>query len=193
MRFNLVAVLIGLVMSGCSVSAPSSQDQFFGHLSALCGQSFQGQVISTDAVDDDWRKEILTIQVKNCSDTAVHIPLHVGENRSRTWVVSKTQTGLRLKHDHRHADGSPDAVNLYGGDTAAPGTALRQVFPVDDFSIALFEAEGLSASVTNVWSFNIMPGSRLTYELSRPGRLFQAEFDLTKPVAAPPPAWGHEG
>jgi len=29
------------------------------------------------------------------------------------------------------------------------------------------------------------------YELSRPGRLFRVEFDLTVSVPPPPPPWGH--
>jgi hypothetical protein len=99
---------------------------------------------------------------------------------------------LRLKHDHRHQDGSHDAVTMYGGDTAQPGSELRQEFPVDAESIAMFEREGLTASVTNTWAMEIEPGQRFLYELSRPGgRLFQVEFDLTKPVAVPPTPWGH--
>jgi hypothetical protein len=37
----------------------------------------------------------------------------------------------------------------------------------------------------------IEPGERFVYELARPGtaRLFRVEFDLTTPVAEPPPPW----
>ena len=101
--------------------------------------------------------------------------------------------GLRLKHDHRHEDGSPDAPTLYGGDTREAGTAVRQVFPVDGESIALFRREGLNASLQNTWAMEIEPGKRFLYELSRPGgRLFQVEFDLATPVPAPPPPWGSQ-
>jgi hypothetical protein len=105
--------------------------------------------------------------------------------------VSRTGGGLRLKHDHRHADGSPDVLTQYGGDTRTPGTATRQEFPVDAESIALFEREGSQASVTNTWAMEMVPGQRFAYELSRPGgRLFRVEFDLRTPVAPPPPPWG---
>jgi hypothetical protein len=131
--------------------------------------------------------------VRGCEDPAqrIEIPFHVGEDRSRTWILTRTADGLRLKHDHRHEDGSDDAVTLYGGDTASPGTATRQEFPVDAESIAMFEREGLTASVNNTWAMEIEPGQRFLYELSRPGgRLFRVEFDLAAPVEAPPVPWG---
>jgi hypothetical protein len=82
---------------------------------------------------------------------------------------------------------------MYGGDTATQGTAVRQEFPVDAASITMFEREGRSASVTNTWAVEIEPHRRFLYELSRPGgRLFQVEFDLSKPVATPPVPWGHQ-
>jgi hypothetical protein len=116
----------------------------------------------------------------------------VGDDHSRTWVLTRTETGLRLKHDHRHEDGSPDAMTMYGGDTDADGSAERQEFPVDAESIALFETEGRSVSTTNVWAMEIDPGKRFVYELARPGRLFRVEFDLTAEVDAPPIPWGHK-
>lgn len=133
------------------------------------------------------------MHVRGCEAPAqgLRIPFHVGDDRSRTWVLTRTADGLRLKHDHRHADGSPDAVTLYGGDTIDAGTPLRQVFPVDAESRAMFEREGLGASLQNAWAMEIEPGKRFLYELRRPGgRLFQVEFDLTAPVPLPPAPWG---
>ena len=65
-------------------------------------------------------------------------------------MVTRTATGLRLKHDHRHEDGSEDSRSQYGGDSRAPGTGSRQEFPADDFSKALFQKEGIAASIANV-------------------------------------------
>src|SRR3546814_20143598 len=100
----------------------------------------------------------------------LRVPFHVGDDHSRTWVITRTADGLRLKHDHRHADGSEDVLTMYGGDTDAPGSAVRQEFPVDAESIALFEREGSEASVTNTWAMEVEPGARVLYELSRPDR-----------------------
>ena len=135
----------------------------------------------------------LVMHVRECSPGEIKVPFHVGDDHSRTWVITRTDTGLRLKHDHRHADGSPDAVTMYGGDTDGDGTAVRQSFPVDAEWVAMFGREGLKASIQTAWAMEIEPGQRFLYELSRPGgRLFQVEFDLSQPVEPPPAPWGHE-
>ena len=170
-------------------------DAFFASIAALCGQAFAGQVeVDQPPSDDDtFAGKPLVMHVRTCSDDALRIPFHVGDDHSRTWVLTRSDTGLRLKHDHRHEDGTPDAVTQYGGDTAAVGSAQRQEFPVDAESVATFEKEGLSASTTNVWAMEIEPGRHFAYELARPGgRLFRVVFDLTTPVPAPPAPWGAE-
>lgn len=161
-----------------------------------CGKAYAGRIVANEprpTTPDAFEGKALVMHVRGCEAPAhgLRIPFHVGEDHSRTWVLARTAQGLRLKHDHRHADGSPDAVTLYGGDTDDAGTALRQVFPVDADSRALFEREGLRASLQNAWAMEIEPGKRFLYELRRPGgRLFQVEFDLAAPVPLPPPPWG---
>jgi hypothetical protein len=166
------------------------QVAFFDNLRALCGQAFEGHVVTNDEADRAMAAQRLVMHVRSCSDREVRIPFHVGEDRSRTWVVTRTPTGLRLKHDHRHEDGSEDVRTQYGGDSAGIGTATRQDFPADAFSQALFRRENIPQSVTNVWSIELLPRRTFAYELRRPGRHFRIEFDLTRPVAAPPPPWG---
>ncbi len=165
------------------------QDRFLARLTALCGKAFAGRVTTSDPADRDMAGKALVMHVAHCAPGEVRIPFHVGDNRSRTWVVTRTAAGLRLKHDHRHEDGSADAVTMYGGDTVAPGSAERQEFPVDAESIALFREQGLDRSVTNVWAIEATAAS-FAYALRREGRHFRVEFDLTRPVALPPPAWG---
>lgn len=195
-----VILLVSLLLA-CSAppprpaaSAPAPAEAFFAGLSALCGQAYAGRIVANQpvpATPDAFEGQALVMHVRDCGEATLRIPFHVGEDRSRTWVLTRTASGLRLKHDHRHADGSPDAVTLYGGDTRDAGTARRQAFPVDAESIAMFEREGLAASVTNTWALELVPGERFVYELARPGgRLFRVAFDLTRPVAAPPPPWG---
>lgn len=199
-----IALPLALVLAACtdgsvaddqaSVAAPeTAADRFFASLSALCGKAYEGRVVSDEAADEDMRSSRLVMHVRECSDDTIRIPFHVGEDRSRTWVVSRAEEGgLRLKHDHRHQDGSEDVLTQYGGDTTAPGTATRQEFPVDSFSRDLFNREGASVSTTNVWAIEIEPGQIFAYELRRPNRYLRAEFDLTRPVAPPPPPWGAE-
>ena len=128
--------------------------------------------------------------MRSCRSDEIRIPFHVGEDRSRTWVVGRTAAGLRLKHDHRHADGSEDALTQYGGDTAAAGSADRQEFPADRDSREMFVVQGRAESATNVWAVEVRPGRSFGYELRRSNRFFRVEFDLARPVAPPPPPWG---
>ena len=167
------------------------QDIFFAGLTTHCGGAFEGRLVSNDAVDADFGTQPMVMQIRTCTEEEIRIPFHVGDDHSRTWVITKEQNGLRLKHDHRHEDGSEDVLTQYGGDAAGEGTESRQDFPVDEFSIALFEREGLTASVQNTWAVEISE-QVFAYELSRPNRFFRVEFDLAVPVETPPAPWGHE-
>ncbi len=189
MRLLLLLSVLGL--TACVPQQNEPQYEFFDTLSKYCGKSYAGKVVSTDPQDADWAKETLIMHVHDCSESEIKIPLHVGENRSRTWIISKTHGGLTLKHDHRHEDGKPDAVTMYGGTTDSLGTANQQSFPADDFSKELFIREGLDVSVDNIWSITLGDGT-FTYALARPNRDFRAAFDLNKPVKTPPPVWGSE-
>ena len=184
-------LLAALLLAGCASRPPSApQDAFFGRLAALCGKAFAGRVETNDPADTAFAGQTLVMHVRTCNANELRIPFHVGEDRSRTWVVGRTATGLRLKHDHRHRDGSEDALTQYGGDTVDDGSAVRQAFPADAFSKQLFEREGRKVSVANVWAIEVEPGAALVYELARPGRLFRVRFDLSRPVPPPPAPWG---
>jgi hypothetical protein len=191
---TLLAAAAALLLASCA-TAPlppaSPQDAFFQRLSSLCGRSFEGRIASPAVeADADFAGKRLVMQVRDCSSQQIRIPFHVGEDRSRTWVITRTASGLRLKHNHRHEDGSEDRLTQYGGDTVGPGTARRQEFPADDFSKAMFVRENIPQSVTNVWAMEVEPNAMFAYELRRPSRFFRVEFDLTRPVPAPPPPWG---
>ena len=143
---------------------------FMDALAQYCGKAFAGRVVANvpaSATPDPFEGRALVMHVRGCDapERELRVPFHVGDDRSRTWVLTRIGDGLRLKHDHRHADGSPDAVTLYGGDTREAGSAARQEFPVDAESIAMFEKEGLNASVTNTWAMEIEPDNRFLYEL----------------------------
>lgn len=187
---SALGAIAALLLSACATTLASPPGAFFANLSALCGQSFAGHVVTTDAADASFASQPLVMHVRDCSANEIRIPFHVGENRSRTWVITRTGEGLRLNHDHRHEDGSEDALTQYGGDTASEGTAERQEFPADEFSKRLFTANNIPASVDNVWAVEVQSGATFAYELRRPNRHFRVEFDLTAPVPTPPPAWG---
>jgi hypothetical protein len=163
------------------------QAEFWAGLLQHCGNAYEGTVIEAPADDTTFAGRRLVMHVRECGPTEIRIPFHVGENRSRTWVFTRTADGIRLKHDHRHEDGTDDEITMYGGDTADEGTAEQQVFPADAHTASL-----IPAAATNFWTVEIRPGDQYVYALRREGtdRRFRIEFDLTRPVAAPPPPWG---
>ena len=183
------AILLPLAACACATADPpkSAQDRFFGRLTALCGRAFEGRIASPPVeADAAFAGKRLVMHVRTCSRNEIRIPFHVGDDRSRTWLVTRTESGLRLKHDHRHADGSEDPLSRYGGDSIAPGSASRQEFPADSYSRDLFVRRNSPQSVPNVWAIEIEPGRLFAYELRRPGRFFRVEFDLARPVEPPP-------
>ncbi len=197
-RFRpLFAIAAIALLPACApavrTAPPTPQDAFWSRLQALCGKAYAGRVsVDTPAATgaDPFRSGPLLMHVRECTPDSMRIPFHVGSDRSRTWVLTRTAAGLRLKHDHRHEDGSEDALTQYGGDTAGSGSARRQEFPVDTFSRAMFTAQDRAVSNTNTWAMEVEPGRVFVYELARPQRLFRVEFDLTRPVPAPLAPWG---
>jgi hypothetical protein len=203
LRAGLCAATVAVAASACAagtapvggppgasvgVAAGAPQAEFWARLQALCGRAFEGRVIEAPAGDTTFAGRALVMHVRECAEREIKIPFHVGEDRSRTWVLTRTDAGLRLKHDHRHRDGSEDDVTQYGGDTAAPGTPATQEFPADAFTASL-----IPAAATNVWTVQVVPGDAFAYALRREGtdRRFQIRFDLTRDVPPPPAPWGH--
>jgi hypothetical protein len=184
--------LAAFAFAGCAIVPRSDGPQllFWQRLWALCGQSYAGRMVSADPSDRDMAASRLVMHVSTCTPETVRIAFHVGADRSRTWAIGRTATGLRLKHEHRRRDGSEDVRSQYGGDTVSAGSARRQEFPADAFSRRLFVRENIPASATNVWALEIAPDRAFTYALDREGRHFRVEFDLSRPLAMPPPAWG---
>jgi hypothetical protein len=171
------------------VSIPT-HDAFFNAIKAHCGKAFQGKV-SKENVGNTFGNAKLVMHVRKCTDTEIQIPFHVGDDASRTWILTKTGAGLMLKHDHRNEDGSFHSSTMYGGHTVDDGFPQVQSFPADAYSKALFTESGIAASTDNVWQMMIYP-SRFSYRLIRPAREVQVDFDLENPIATPSAPWGYE-
>jgi hypothetical protein len=180
---------LGIVAAGPAAAAqePEPQDAFWARLHALCGQAFAGQLIEAPPGDDSFSGRALVMHVRECSESRIRIPFFVGDDRSRTWVLTRTAEGLRLKHDHRHEDGSEDAITQYGGDTQTMGSAEAQQFHADAHTSAL-----IPAAATNVWTVEVVPGLRYSYALERRGtdRRFRVDFDLSTGLEPPGAPWG---
>ena len=182
----LAAALLLAAGGAANATSLTPEDAFFNGLSALCGKAFEGRIVANtpaSAQPDPFDGKRLVMHVSECTRDEIRIPFHVGEDRSRTWIVTRHAAGLRLKHRHLHADGTPDKVTMYGGDSAGFASHDRVSFPADADSKAMFEREGMAVSMDNTWSLGHVAGKVFTYELTRPGREFRVEFDLTREVA----------
>ncbi|UJB18258.1 MULTISPECIES: hypothetical protein [Lysobacter] len=201
---SMAAVLLllgGCARMSCRLLEPPTAEtaatdaravELFKQLNPLCGKAFAGRVVvnTPASADDPFAGQPLIMHVRRCDEPGViRIPFQVGNDRSRTWVFRRFGGGMHFSHDHRHRDGSEDELSWYGGDLRMGDKASRYEFPADDYSQAMFRKLGREVSVPNVWAVEI-DAQRFVYELSRPGRLFRVEFDLTHPVPAPPPPWG---
>ncbi|WP_372858688.1 hypothetical protein [Pseudoalteromonas sp.] len=172
------------------VSIPS-HDGFFDNIAAHCGKAFEGKVTVDSATGpSSFADKKLVMHVRKCNERELQVPFHVGDDASRTWIITKTGSGLSLKHDHRHKDGSDDVSTMYGGHTLDAGFANMQSFPADQYSKELFVSQGIPQSVGNTWQMYIYP-EQFTYRLIRQGREFRVDFDLTKPITPPASPWGY--
>lgn len=172
----------------CAAGGGSGHDDWWQRLQALCGHAYEGTLVRAPDGDDTFRDRRVVMHVRDCRADHVRVPLVVGGDRSRTWVFTRTASGIELRHDHRHEDGTPDAVTMYGGITSNAGSADTQMFPADERTRIAIPGSGLRSA----WLVEIHPGERFTYAGNRVGteRGFRVDFDLTHPVAAPETPWG---
>ncbi len=158
---------------------PETQQAFLDNLAGLCGKSFTGKETYSKSGRDSWADRKMVMHVTVCDDSGVQIPFHMDEDKSRTWMFLAEDGKLRFRHDHRHEDGTPEDLTLYGGYADGNGTALKQFFPADDYTIDL-----LTDTLGRRWEVSISDDlSTFSYQLHYSGELmFEAQFDLTKPI-----------
>jgi len=199
MKFKIFSVFTLLAMSSTSlantlpaplVSIPT-HDAFFNAIKQHCGKAFAGKIVVDNFGGDAFANKPLIMHVRQCNDKELQVPFHVGEDSSRTWIITKTGSGLSLKHDHRHQDGSYDIQTMYGGHTLNAGWDQVQSFPADQYSKELFIQQGIPQSAGNTWQMYIYP-EKFSYRLVRQGREFRVDFDLTKEIQTPKAPWGYK-
>jgi len=171
----ILMLLIANVSASQQQQSANQQELYFNNLLALCGQSFIGKTVFPKDASDPFVGVELEIKFASCSEKEIRVPFRVGEDTSRTWVISKTSQGLLLKHDHRHKDGTPDEVTMYGGNSDLMGNALTQNFHADKATEKM-----IPAAKTNVWQLSFdQSKSRLTYYLERHAKQrYKAIFEL---------------
>ncbi|MCD9027153.1 hypothetical protein LDO26_02850 [Luteimonas sp. BDR2-5] len=189
-RHAIVPLVFAAALFGppAHASGDGGTDAWWQRLQQLCGHAYAGTLVRAPDGDDTFRDKPVTMHVRDCTPARVRVPLAVGDDLSRTWVFTRTGDAITLSHDHRHEDGTADAVTHYGGTTSNAGSADAQMFPADDHTRRVIPGSGLRSA----WLVEIHPGTRFVYAANRVGttRGFQVDFDLSRPVPAPPAPWG---
>lgn len=185
MKYLLFLFILSSSIHQSVAQQKSEVDQFWSSLQSLCGTSYEG-TLELPENDAQFAGKKLVMHVRSCNDTEIKVPFFVGDDRSRTWVFTRQNDRITLKHDHRHKDGTEDKVTMYGGTTTNSGQASLQVFPADAETQSM-----IPAASGNVWWVTI-DQSIFTYNLRRLGteRVFRISFDLSKSIENPAPPWG---
>lgn len=186
----MAAALVVITAAGRSIGqtpAALPQDTFWTELTKLCGKAYKGTVVVDTTGDARFKDKEMVMHVRSCEKDRIRIPFMVGDDRSRTWILTRKKGRIELRHDHRHEDGKPDAVTMYGGWTVSDGMPTRQMFPADQVTVKV-----VAAAATNVWWMDMVAGDNFSYNLRRMGsdRIFSVKFDLKAEVPPPPAPWG---
>ena len=163
---------------GSELSDPAEK-AFFNNLATLCGQSFEGDQAYMREGRESWAHMHFVMHVTVCEDDRIYIPFHLDEDHSRTWMFLVVDGKLRFRHDHRDPDGTPQRATMYGGYSDGNGTAFKQYFPADDYTI-----ENRISSPSSIWIVELAEDlSTFSYSLfAGETKIFRADFDLTKPL-----------
>lgn len=186
-KIKSISILILFITQFSFAQEKTGASVFWENLKKLCKNAYEGTIVEAPA-NDDFRNKTLLIHFAYCDENTIKIPLFVGDDKSRTWVLTYNNGVITLKYDHRHKDGSEDKVTQYGGTANNSGLENIQMFPADDFTCKL-----IPYASNNVWWFTLSDKT-LTYNLKRIGtdRLFSVSFDLTKTVLNKEKPWGWE-
>jgi len=173
-----LAALAFIFFTAFTISDEPTHQQFFDNLKSLCGNSFSGEVVHPETPPPGFTDQLVA-HFTVCGQEEMQIPFHVGENESRTWILTMEEDGLLFKHDHRHPDGTPEEMTNYGGWAADNGTELKQRFPADEHTISL--RDNLRS---HIWKIELSEDmSTYSYSLYLYEDLyFRADFDLTQPL-----------
>jgi hypothetical protein len=164
------------------------QEAFWARLQAHCGNAYRGEISDVTPYYRDGVAGDAVMHFMECAEDRIHIPFHLGENRSRNWILTRVGDTIRLKHDHRHEDGTEEKISQYGGDAPVPGLPTRQIFPADDHTARI-----LPHRADNFWFFDFIDEETIQYGVHWPkfGHSVRFSFDLSTPVDPPPRPWGY--
>jgi hypothetical protein len=200
-KILISVVILGLLLTGCAQpnEAERTQDEaevnvydaFLDQFRQHCGNAYAGRLTleppGDTMLDGD---ELLIVHFRECEEDQLKLPFHIERldgtwDRSRTWIFTRTETGLDIRHDHRKPDGTEDDFTMYGGPSHGVPTENVMEFISHERTEETGQYRG--------WRIIIEPGERYVYGTFRDGEWsWRVDFDLTAPVDEPPAPWGHE-
>ena len=73
MKITAFAAAVAVSLTACATAPepPHPQDAFMARLNALCGQTFEGRVVTDDPADADFRANRLVMQVRDCKRSVI--------------------------------------------------------------------------------------------------------------------------
>lgn len=181
----LFPIFLFLIAAACSgesetdltpqLEADSPQDQFFANLFELCGETFSGEATHPDDPDHELVGVELSATIDTCTEEEIRVSFNAGEDESRTWVFTRSEEGLHLRHEHQNPEGTEQDESGYGGFANDEGSATTQYFPADEET-----SEMIPEASTNVWMVEVQPeAGELIYYLERDEQpRFRAELSM---------------
>lgn len=184
MMKKLLALILFIALAQLSFAQQSATDIFWENLKKHCGKAYTSN--AGVGLGADFKDKKLVMHVRACGEHVIRIPFFVGDDKSRTWVLTRKGDRIELKHDHRKPDGSHDEITMYGGSTNNTGFNTMQIFPADQQTTKM-----LPRAASNVWWITL-DDKQFTYNLRVMGseRVFSVYFDLSQEVEIPSAPWG---
>lgn len=189
MRLSVLVVAIAIIFASCGspqtieetegLPLPEGEMEFWNNLKSLCGKSFAGEQTYMKEGRESWAHLDFRMHVALCQEKRIQIPFHLSQDQSRTWMFLIEDGRLRFRHHHRHEDGTPEDLTMYGGYSDGSGTAFVQYFPADDYTIDL-----LQDTLGRKWAIVLDEElTTLKYQLSYHGEVvFEGTFDIANPI-----------
>lgn len=165
------------------------QEAFWARIVDRCGEAYPGEVVDhTPFYASAAAYGEVVAHIIECSPERIHMALHMDDDRSRNWILTRDRGTLLLKHDHRNPDGTEEEITQYGGHAPSPGLSHRQIFPADEHTAGI-----LPERWDNFWFMDFMDDETFAYGVHWPeqGHSIRIHFDLTTPVEPPPAPWGY--
>ncbi len=94
-------ILLFLVLFIAQISTAQTKSgakQFWENLKKHCGKSFEGSLTNAPA-NDDFAGKKLVMHVRICDENTIRIPFFVGDDKSRTWVLTFENDRIQLLGD----------------------------------------------------------------------------------------------